>query len=68
MAEATLEPLKGPLRIIDPAMGCGAFLLAAVRRVHPYEEPVVNIISIGADGLGGARQMRQIEFRESLRA
>jgi hypothetical protein len=31
VAEATLGPLKGPLRIIDPAMGCGAFLLAAVR-------------------------------------
>ncbi|CAG1000698.1 Modification methylase VspI [Planctomycetaceae bacterium] len=31
VVEATLSPLSGPLRIIDPAMGCGAFLMAAVR-------------------------------------
>ncbi len=31
VVEATLAPLRGPLRIIDPAMGCGAFLLAAAR-------------------------------------
>ena len=31
VVEATLAPLRGPLRIIDPAMGCGAFLLAAFR-------------------------------------
>ncbi|RIK65704.1 MAG: hypothetical protein DCC64_00900 [Planctomycetota bacterium] len=31
VVEATLAPLEGPLRIIDPAMGCGAFLLAAAR-------------------------------------
>lgn len=27
----TLEGMAGPLRIMDPAMGCGAFLLAAAR-------------------------------------
>lgn len=31
VVEAALSPLCGGLRIIDPAMGCGAFLLAALR-------------------------------------
>ena len=66
VAEATLEPLKGPLRIIDPAMGCGAFLLAAVRRVRGR----VNLHGFDTDPLAVelARLSLSIETGEPLEA